>query len=490
MRRRLLSPRGEESSSRSPPTSTQNVLPSTDPLHTAFVPLVCLFLIVFTTITVIFVLILRYHRIDTLTAIQGVLDVASRPILEHSLRCRAYSNSSSLRFRCLPNTFFIGASKCATTSLVSYLRNISDVHFVSRRVHARDHHSEVHRFDRSNFPISFQRLELLEEWASSPLIEDILSPVIHYTPHYIYAPMVPFEIRRFYPISKPITRTYSLRRDDLKFIVLLRDPVARAFSSYWFKKSHLFRENGFVDTGSLEDFDALVDREISMRVEYDACMDEHYFSKMLSGKPFFDLNKQDFSNLLEIGVDEDLYSMLKQSLESCFGPKMVRSSKLGLRHVDKGIYVDQLYRWFINFNSQNVIIEAIESWSDEIVQNNSFLSSFQRVLRFINVRNDVVEKVEQQHSRDLYAPNEIWRNFSAILDDVKYTEKSSAIFDGSDEQKKAIQLYMRIKKKLSDFYRPYNRLLVTMLQAVAGESNGQFLNFCRIALQGKWCSNN
>jgi hypothetical protein len=40
---------------------------------------------------------------------------------------------------------------------------------------------------------------------------------------------VPYEVRKFYP-----------NRDELKFLVLLRDPVQRALSSYWFKNSEKF----------------------------------------------------------------------------------------------------------------------------------------------------------------------------------------------------------------------------------------------------------
>ena len=476
MRRRLRSQRREKILKPSH-SSTFLQVPSTDPLYTVYpTSRVHLFLIAFAGITMIFVLVLRYHRIDSLAAFQSVLDVASRPIVEHSPRCKVYNDSTSVRFRCLPNTFLIGASKCATTSLVSYLRNISNVHFVSRRIHARDHHSEVHRFDRNNFPTSFQRLELLEEWASSPLIEDVSSPVIHYTPHYIYAPMVPFEIRDFFPISKP----HSLPRHDLKFIVLLRDPVARAFSSYWFKMSHLFRENGFLDKGSLEDFETKVNRDISLRVQYDACMDEKYFSRILDGKPFLDLNKSDFTYLFRIGTNKDMFLMLKESLKCCFGPNEVRSSKLGLRHVDKGIYVDQLYRWFMNFDSRSIIMEAIETWTDEINVNNSFLFSVQRILRFINAENNVMDQVEQSYHRNLHTPNKIWRDILTTLDKTKRAQEryqSSPVLSDIDKEKESIQMYFKIEKKLSDFYRPYNRLLFTMLHAIADESHEKLNSF-------------
>jgi hypothetical protein len=65
--------------------------------------------------------------------------------------------------------------------------------------------------------------------ASSPKVPHVNSTIIHYTPQYLYAPSVPYDVREFYP-----------NRDELKFLILLRDPVQRALSSYWFKNSGEF----------------------------------------------------------------------------------------------------------------------------------------------------------------------------------------------------------------------------------------------------------
>lgn len=74
------------------------------------------------------------------------------------------------------------------------------------------------------------QLNLAIEWASSPYVDDESTALVHYTPHYLYAPSVPYEVKDFYPNSK-----------DMKFIILLRDPVQRALSSYWFKNSEKFQ---------------------------------------------------------------------------------------------------------------------------------------------------------------------------------------------------------------------------------------------------------
>ena len=93
------------------------------------------------------------------------------------------------------------------------------------------------RFDRKTFEWAIPAVDLADEWSLCPLITDPSSIVVHYTPHYLYAPSVPFELRTTYP-----------NPNNHRFIVMLRDPVARAVSSYWFKNSRLFHTN---DQGEL-----------------------------------------------------------------------------------------------------------------------------------------------------------------------------------------------------------------------------------------------
>jgi hypothetical protein len=130
----------------------------------------------------------------------------------------------------------IGASKCGTTSLVDFLSQHQNIKFVNRRIHKDDKHKEVHRFDRNTFGLANKAIELADEWASSPIVPNENTTVVHYTPHYLYAPTVPYEMKRFYPHAS-----------RLKFVVILREPLARAWSSYWFHNSHLLQEG--VDKG-------------------------------------------------------------------------------------------------------------------------------------------------------------------------------------------------------------------------------------------------
>ena len=80
---------------------------------------------------------------------------------------------------------------------------------------------------------------------------------------------MPFDLKRLYPHSNELSQ--------MKFIVVLRDPLARALSSYWFSQSHLFedrRKKGAEkgDKGSISEFQALATEEMSKRAAFDECM--------------------------------------------------------------------------------------------------------------------------------------------------------------------------------------------------------------------------
>jgi hypothetical protein len=184
--------------------------------------------------------IFGFHRFSTLTALhtavstgllpEANIELASADAAQSHGRCKILNKT---HFKCLPNIFFIGASKCGTTSISRLLYQTPGVHFVRRHVEQQDKHMEVHRFDRNTFPYASTWLETADELASSPALSDPDEPLIHYTPHYLFAPTVPFEMHDFFA-----RRPGNLIR-ELKFIVSLRNPVNRAMSSYWFKNSKI-----------------------------------------------------------------------------------------------------------------------------------------------------------------------------------------------------------------------------------------------------------
>lgn len=189
----------------------------------------------------LFFFICHIHHVESISDLQEIIQLSQTTAIASESRCKQINQTM---VQCLPNVFLIGASKCGTTSLVSYLKQLPNVHFLHRRIHSTSKHNEIHRFDRQSFAFAWKSLDLLHEWATSPIIpqQNInQSLIIHYTPHYLYAPSVPYEMSSFYPIQM---------RSEMRFVVLLRDPRSRAISSYWFKNSHLFQTN---DQGNQSD---------------------------------------------------------------------------------------------------------------------------------------------------------------------------------------------------------------------------------------------
>lgn len=180
---------------------------------------------IFLSVSLFYIYIISVHRITSISDAWTAVEVMSLPV--HNYRCRTVNGT---HFRCLPNVFFIGASKCGTTSLVRYLDQHPLVALQNRRISKDDGHMEVHRFDRKTYEWAIKSIDVADEWASTPYVTDPSIPVVHYTPHYLYAPSVPFELRDFYDHPK-----------SLKFIVIMREPIDRAISSYWYKNSAEFK---------------------------------------------------------------------------------------------------------------------------------------------------------------------------------------------------------------------------------------------------------
>ena len=144
-------------------------------------------------------------------------------------------------------------------------------------------------------------------------------------------------MQNFYPHGKD-------GGSQLKFIVTLRDPIERALSSYWFANSHLFeRARG----GSArrhwqhKEFQRLADSEMVWRQRFDLCMSG------VNGRK---------------GPLKGSQGYYYRRLRHCFGDKF-RSPSLGLMHIDKGIYGDQLARWLQNFPKASFYVTSLERYT-------------------------------------------------------------------------------------------------------------------------------
>ena len=117
---------------------------------------------------------------------------------------------ASSRYRKLPDFLIIGGMKCATTSMYDYLCQHPNIqHAYCKEVHYFDYYfSKNLSWYRSHFPIN---------WSGISRVFDS-SLVGESTPYYIFHPHSVKRIASLLP--------------NVKLIVLLRDPVERAYSHY------------------------------------------------------------------------------------------------------------------------------------------------------------------------------------------------------------------------------------------------------------------
>jgi hypothetical protein len=186
--------------------------------------------------------------------------------------------------RPLPNTLIVGAMKAGTTSLFNYLAT----HRRIKGSFIKELNYFNHNWDRSL------------EWYSSafPFPGHWASVVMEATTDYLYHPFTPERVKQTLPTPK--------------LIVLLRNPVHRAYSHY----QHEVRQ-GREDLGFQEALEQQEERIKSTRLKY-------------------------FTDPTYQGI-----------------------GKLHYNYKDRGIYADQLERWFRHFDRDQFFIQSSSYfWSD------------------------------------------------------------------------------------------------------------------------------
>ncbi|MGH8999547.1 MAG: sulfotransferase family protein [Acidimicrobiia bacterium] len=138
--------------------------------------------------------------------------------------------------RPLPEFLIIGAQRCGTTSLYKYLAQHPQ--FCSATLRTKGVHFFDTRYDkgiawyRGHFPTSMYRA-MFRARRGADLVTGEASP------YYLFHPHVPFRIARHMP--------------DAKLIVMLRDPIERAYSQWQHELSRGFER--------AETFEEALDRE-------------------------------------------------------------------------------------------------------------------------------------------------------------------------------------------------------------------------------------
>ena len=144
-------------------------------------------------------------------------------IFAHNVYCSLTGSLHSL-----PDFYIIGAAKCGTTSLYQYLiRHPSVNPGIGKELHYFEElYYRGENWYRACFPFQFQKF-------FSKLTHDEIMISGDSTPRYIDHPLVPNRINKLTP--------------NAKFIVMLRNPIDRAFSHYNMNIKHKYEKLSFED---------------------------------------------------------------------------------------------------------------------------------------------------------------------------------------------------------------------------------------------------
>lgn len=126
----------------------------------------------------------------------------------------------------LPNLFVIGAPKCGTTSLAYYLSQHPDIYVPSRK--------EIHFFDDDR--LYDKTYDFYKKYYA---INDCVQWRVDATPNYMpqYSRVIP----------RIVKYANKVGVHEIKFIVLIRDPVYRAWSHYLHMKRNGYEPLSFND---------------------------------------------------------------------------------------------------------------------------------------------------------------------------------------------------------------------------------------------------
>jgi hypothetical protein len=320
----------------------------------------------------------------------------------------------------------VGCSKCGTSSIASYMLSHPQVIMeawppsegwdVSQSVdldggHIKSLDLEVHIFDyhgRSNATMAALHWE-----ASQTLPASLAGHVLQteYTPNYVYHPDTPFNILDVYPNARSI-----------RYLLTLRDPTLRAISAW---KYHY---NGpyFPDKRT---FKQVVDDGIGQRKALEAC----YMELLAYHRPNSTFEAAFLVADLAVEHHRDVVMRCfwgRPDTHDHTHPLLLHA------HVDKGVYIDQVRRWFSLLGRQNFFIWSLEQWQADNV------GMYEKLARFAGY-----EPVGPDGFRTAAELEKVL----AVHWNENAAEDTLPVIDPADQQ------------RLQEFFAPYTEALFVLL---------------------------
>lgn len=329
--------------------------------------------------------------------------------------------------QCLPDLMLIGNSKCGSTSIAAYLlsnpqiimqtadhgRYGREVSRATREEGAKVVEWESHVFDTHGLSDD----DVMEEnWATAPFVPtsevgDHLQ--LHYRPNYFYYPDVPFRIADLYSNARSI-----------KYVAILREPVAHAVSSW---KFHIWDTRSFAE---------VVDQGIAQRQALELC-ESQALAGLASSVRGRALHAEDLPPEPQ-----------RQIMNSCFWGRpdthdtsTPADSFMGLMgaHVDKGVYVSALRRWFSVLGRESFFVFSLEEWTADAVGIYRSLADFAGF--------------------EAVGPHG-FASVSELQEVLSHTYNDGPLVEGVPERPEPSE---EDKARLAEFYRPYNEELFELL---------------------------
>lgn len=148
-----------------------------------------------------------------------------------------------------------------------------------------------------------------------------------------------------------------------------------------------------------------------------------------------------------------LAKQLERQTKACFG-RNLRSKRLGSRHVDKGIYIDQLLRWFVSFHPKQFAFIALGNFSMK-----PFIT-VSTIIQFMGIRDDPLNLIDQISGKgaDRIAIPAVFDHF--VEKERKLTRPNN-LSDLSENTLSSQELTL-----LEGYYRPYERALAMLFRYI------------------------
>lgn len=160
--------------------------------------------------------------------------------------------------------------------------------------------------------------------------------------------------------------------------------------------------------------------------------------------------------------------MLYNANKRCFGANL-RSPALGTRHIDKGIYIDQLLRWYASFNPTQFYVGTLEAFAREPRE------QFQDILDFVAVPSvlngpPLTSKIYLANESAMTVSAGVHLGTHTATNVSSQTRSYDPVVSVLDFKKKRLERPNKLMPELSSvdadelsalyaYYKPYNDLL-------------------------------